>query len=123
MSPASAREGHRSRAEQYRSEDEEDEEAHFGWAGLPDALDGVVVEDGVAGDDGNVFDLRLRDEKPVEWVSVEKWHTRHESSMWNLNVEDPEAVAVNSRIEEFVEGQGKFELTHIELDGNFPDAD
>ena len=61
---------HRAGAQQYGSENEEDEEADLGWAGLPDALNRVVVEGSVARDDRDVFNLRLRDEKPVEGVSV-----------------------------------------------------
>ena len=39
-------------------------------AGLPDALDIIQVKGGVAGDEGNVLDMGLRDEQPVEGVAV-----------------------------------------------------
>ena len=37
---------------------------------LPDALDLVLVEDSVIGDDRQVFRKRLGDEQPVEWIAV-----------------------------------------------------
>ena len=61
---------HRARAEQHRREYEEDEQAHCGRAGLPDALDRVLVKGGVAGEDGQILNLALRDKQTVEWVTV-----------------------------------------------------
>ena len=37
---------------------------------LPHALDLVLVEDSVIGDDRQVFRKRLDDEQPVEWIAV-----------------------------------------------------
>ena len=82
----------RAGAERHCSADEEDEGAHFGWTGLPNALDWVLIEGGVTGDDGQVFNLRLRDDKPVEWVSVVEGEVMDALEMGNVYAQELESV-------------------------------
>ena len=60
----------RTRAEEDCAKDEDDEEARFCLAGLPNALDWVVAKRSVASNDGQVMANGLRDNHAVEGISM-----------------------------------------------------
>ena len=57
-------------------------------------LDVVVLEGAVRGDDGQVLELRLRDQQPIERVGMVEWQGRHRQRVRKRHWQRFEAAAI-----------------------------
>ncbi len=87
---------------------------------IPEATKLVIVEDGIAANDGQVFGLRLSDQHPIEGIAM---RSREETSAGGVGGGDRKRFERLLR-EHCVEMESKVcalgELSDTELGGDFP---
>lgn len=86
---------------------------------LPEAADAIVLEDGVAADDGQALSLSLRDEHTVEWVLVMSGQTGDTKRVIQSDGHYLETIAAESLFGA-IQKRLSVQLADCSLDGQFP---